>query len=98
MPERAVTDYPALVDDIGVLDQVVGPAFAESERAALRHQNRYRRQQVIILLGSAVLTGLGGLQAVFPVTVARPRCSPCSGMVLAVVSNAVNELNALEHS
>ena len=38
----------------------------ESDRAALMHQNRYRRQQVLVVIGSAVIGGLGGLQAVFP--------------------------------
>jgi hypothetical protein len=95
-PERA-ENYPALVDDIAVLDRVVGPVFAESDREALQHQNRYRRQQVIILLGSALLTGLGGLQAVFPGYAWPGLLLALLGVGLAVVSNTVNELNALEH-
>ena len=63
--EHAVR-YPALAADLAVLDEVVTPAFAELDEAALRDQNRYRRQQVVVLLGSALATGLGGLQAVFP--------------------------------
>lgn len=95
-PERA-ENYPALVDDIAVLDRVVGPVFVESDREALRHQNRYRRQQVIILLGAALLTGLGGLQAVFPNHAWPGLLLALLGAGLAVVSNTVNELNALEH-
>jgi hypothetical protein len=49
-----------------VLDREVAGAFAELDLAALRGQNSYRRQQVLILLGSALLTGLGGLQAILP--------------------------------
>jgi hypothetical protein len=89
-------DYPALADDIATLDTVVGPAFADSDREALLHQNRYRRQQVVILVGSAVLTGLGGLQAVFPQQAWPGLLLGLLGAALAVISNAVNELNALE--
>jgi Protein of unknown function (DUF4231) len=90
------TDYPELADDITTVDQVVGPAFREADLAALRHQNRYRRQQVVIILGSAVLTGLGGLQAVFPEQRWPGLVLGLLGALLAVLSTAVNELNALE--
>jgi hypothetical protein len=66
IPPAARAAYPALASDIEVLDREVGPVFAEYDRAALRDQNSYRRQQVLIFLGSALVTGLGGLQAVFP--------------------------------
>lgn len=58
--------YPAFAADFEVLDQVVAPAFERFDVQALCDQNRYRRQQVFVLLGSAILTGLGGLQAVVP--------------------------------
>ena len=96
MPLDKAQDYPALADDIATLDRLVGPAFAASDREALLHQNRYRRQQVVILLGSAVLTGLGGLQAVYPDTTWPGLSLALLGALLAVLSNAVNELNALE--
>jgi len=57
-------DYPELADDIAVADEVVASAFADSDREALLNQNGYRRQQVAIILGTALLSGLGGLQAV----------------------------------
>jgi Protein of unknown function (DUF4231) len=66
IPESSRAGYPELAADFAVLDRVVAPAFTETDLAALRDQNRYRRQQVLILLGSALVTGLGGLQAVFP--------------------------------
>jgi hypothetical protein len=64
-PDRRAA-YPELAADFAVLDREVVPAFTEYDKAALRDQNRYRRQQVLILLGSALVTGLGGLQAVSP--------------------------------
>ncbi|MGR6917262.1 DUF4231 domain-containing protein [[Actinomadura] parvosata] len=64
-PDRR-PDYPGLAADFAFLDDELSPAFAEYDGQARRDQNRYRRQQVLILLGSAVITGLGGLQAVLP--------------------------------
>jgi Protein of unknown function (DUF4231) len=58
--------YPAFAADFEVLDRLVAPAFAELDETALREQNRHRRQQVVIALGSALITGLGGLQAALP--------------------------------
>lgn len=66
VPPETAKDYPALEDDIETLDRVVGPAYREADLAALLHQHRYRRQQVLILLGSTLVTGLGGLQALLP--------------------------------
>jgi hypothetical protein len=58
--------YPALAADFELLDEEVTPAFAEYDTEALRGQNRYRRQQIGIMLGSALMSGFGGAQAVFP--------------------------------
>jgi Protein of unknown function (DUF4231) len=66
IPDKNRSSYPELAPDFSVLDRHVTPAFTKHDLAALRDQNRYRRQQVLILLGTALLTGLGGLQAVFP--------------------------------
>jgi hypothetical protein len=92
-----VADYPELADDISAVDQVVTPAFHDADLSALRHQNRYRRQQVVIIVGSALLTGLGGLQAVFPGEKWPGLLLALLGALLAVLSNAVNELSALEN-
>ena len=64
LPPGAAEAHPALGDDIRLLDEVVGPEFRRADSAALLHQHRYRRQQVLIILGSTLVTGLGGLQAV----------------------------------
>ena len=92
----AARRYPALADDLRILDEVVGPAFAASERAALLAQNRYRRQQVVLLLGSAALTGLGGLQAVLPSERWPSLGLAVLAVVLTAVSRAAGELKALE--
>ncbi|GAA3260845.1 hypothetical protein GCM10020216_101030 [Nonomuraea helvata] len=66
IPARKQDAYPGLAADFEVLDREVTPVFARYDGAALRDQNRYRRQQVLILLGSALIAGLGGVQAVLP--------------------------------
>ena len=66
IPDEKRALYPELAPDFTKLDQEVTPVFTKYDLAALRGQNRYRRQQVLILLGTALVTGLGGLQAVFP--------------------------------
>lgn len=74
--------YPALAEDLAYADKTVGPAFAESDRTALLAQNRYRRQQVTVILGSVVLSGLGGLQAAL-------RDASWPGLALAIVGFAL---------
>jgi Protein of unknown function (DUF4231) len=66
IPEDSRSGLSELSSDFALLDKEVAPAFTEYDKAALRDQNRYRRQQVLIILGSTLMTGLGGLQAVFP--------------------------------
>ncbi|MCK2218296.1 DUF4231 domain-containing protein [Actinomadura sp. ATCC 31491] len=66
IPSETRAAYPELVDDFEVLDRELTPAFTAYDGKALRDQNRYRRQQVLILLGSTLIAGLGGLQAVLP--------------------------------
>ncbi|MFF4879405.1 DUF4231 domain-containing protein [Micromonospora sp. NPDC000668] len=55
-----------LAEDITELDQVVRPVFDAYDRKALCEQNAHRRQHVTVLGGSAVLTALGGVQALLP--------------------------------
>jgi hypothetical protein len=88
LPADTAERYPALAEDVRTLDAVAGPAFAEADRDALADQNRHRRQQVAILLGSALLSGLGGVQAVWP-----DRSWP--GLVLFLLGAAVTALSGL---
>jgi hypothetical protein len=66
VPVDSRAAYPKLTPDFAVIDRELAPAFEGYDKTALRDQNRYRRQQVTIMLGSALVTGLGGLQAVSP--------------------------------
>jgi hypothetical protein len=93
---KASSDYPELAEDIAVANEVIGPAFAESDRAALREQNRYRRHQVVIILGTALLSGLGGLQAVFPEQRWPGILLVLLGLVLTFVGRAAGELGTFD--
>ena len=86
--------FPELAEDTAVADQVIGPVFAECDRAALREQNRYRRQQVVIIFGTALVSGLGGLQAVFPDQRWPGVLLVVLGLLLAFVGQVAGELKA----
>lgn len=94
IPDHERAAYPTLAEDFEVLDREVGPAFHDSDLAALRHQHRYRRQQVTILLGSALASGLGGLQAVFAETRWPGLLLAAVGVALAASSRTAGELHA----
>jgi len=64
LPPEARSNWPALVADFDVLDAEVAPAFQKFDRIALAEQNRYRLEQMLVAIGSALMIGLGGLQAV----------------------------------
>jgi hypothetical protein len=96
LPADTRARYPALAEDVDVLEQVVGPEFAKSDRAALVEQNRYRRQQVVIALGAVLLSGLGGLQAVIPDQRWPGLLLVVLGLTLTAIGRAVGELGTFE--
>jgi hypothetical protein len=71
--------FPDLQNDLRFLAEVLQPEFEKCDIAALRQQNRYRRQQSILLAAGAVGAGLGAVQAAFA-SIAWP------GVLLAVTS------------
>lgn len=87
--------YPALQADFAVLDDVVGGPFAESDRVALVEQNRHRLFQVIILVGSALLSGAAALQGVFPDQRWPGIAAAALGLVLAGLGQIAGELGTL---
>ena len=93
LPPAAAETYPALADDIRTLAEVVGPEFHEADRAALLHQHRYRRQQILILVGSTLVTGLGGLQAAVPTSSVPGIALAVLGLAVTWLSRTAGELN-----
>lgn len=63
VPKEEQAQYPALAADFAFLDKHLLPSFVELDRRAQHEQNRFRRQQLLILLGGAITTVLGATQA-----------------------------------
>src|SRR5687767_8881684 len=95
IPDDKRASYPSLAPDFQVLDRELTAAFVEADLAALRRQNRYRRQQVTILLGSAALTGHGGLQALFADQRWPGLLLAALGILLAATGRVTRELDDL---
>ena len=58
-------EFPDLRDDLHFLAEVLQPQFEKCDIEALREQNRYRRQQLVLLAGGTIGAILGALQAAF---------------------------------
>lgn len=84
VPEEEQANYPALVDDFAFLDEYLVPAFAELDRCAQREQNRFRRQQLFLLLGGVATTVLSMAQVAVE--------DPWPGVLVAVTGAAVGAL------
>jgi hypothetical protein len=65
LPATTASDHPELADDLRVVEQVLAGPFEAADLEALTLQNAHRRRSVVVLLGSALLTGLGALQAAY---------------------------------
>src|SRR3954452_9180989 len=61
--ERATEQYPMLADDLHELQEIVMPLYWECDSEANLEQNRYRRQQVLLVIGGLVTSVFGAVQA-----------------------------------
>lgn len=95
IPAERRSDYPSLADDIDALDKYVAAPFRQADLAALGHQNRFRRVQVVVLFGSALMSGFGGLQAVFPEQRWPGVLLAVLGLLLGLANRLGGEQNAL---
>jgi hypothetical protein len=60
--EEHWTDYPALSEDFAILDRELLPRFRELDDEALAAQNRFRREQLVLIVAGASAAVLGALQ------------------------------------
>ena len=65
IPAQEQKQYPDLEQDFGALEEKLLPRFHELEAQSLEAQNRYRRQQVTLIIGGAAASTLGAAQAAF---------------------------------
>jgi hypothetical protein len=56
---------PTFEEDFRILEQVLEPSFTKFDVKALQMQNRFRRQQVILITTGFLVTSLGAVQASF---------------------------------
>lgn len=96
LPDDVAENYPALAEDIAVLEAEVGRAFAKADQEALRNQNTYRRQQVVLILGATLLSGLGGVQAALSSQSWPGIALTALGLALGVLGQTAGELQTFE--
>ncbi|MGH9767670.1 MAG: DUF4231 domain-containing protein [Blastocatellia bacterium] len=63
LPLDAQNRFPELKSDFDFLEQELMPGFRRLDNEALRAQNQYRRQQVILIAGGVIVATLGAVQA-----------------------------------
>jgi hypothetical protein len=63
LPRGAKTSYPNLIPDLAFLDQALMPDFRRLDRDALRCQNNFYLAQLTLIVGGALATILGAVQA-----------------------------------
>ena len=63
VPAEAQTQSPAFSDDFKTLEDELMPHFRELDAEALRVQNQFRLNQVMLIFGGALATILGALHA-----------------------------------
>jgi hypothetical protein len=94
VPPELRARCPALEDDFAVLDRELMPRFQELDRTALRAQNQFRLEQVILLLGGVLAVMLGALQGALRDAAWPGVVEGLVGVLLAVVGVRTRELHA----
>lgn len=61
--EEAKADYPEFKEDFEILDRELVPYFERFDQASLQAQNRFRWEQLVLILLSTLATALGAFQA-----------------------------------
>jgi hypothetical protein len=65
VPARVRADYPTLAADFRTLDEVVARPFEQCDLEAMENQHAHRVHQVVVILGSALVSVLGAVEAAF---------------------------------
>jgi hypothetical protein len=97
VPADVQTKYPELASDFAILDQELMPRFYELDNQALKAQNQFRLEQLVLVIGSAIATILGGLQGAFTNTPWPGLLEGLLAVVLTVVAVRTRELRAQRH-
>lgn len=57
------SEFPDFKDDFEILERELMPYFRQLDNEALRAQNQFRRQQLILIAGGIIATTFGAIQA-----------------------------------
>jgi hypothetical protein len=94
VPPDVQRKYPAFASDFAILDEELMPRFYELDNEALRAQNQFRLEQLVLIIGSAIAAILGGLQGAFTNTPWPGLIEGLLAVVLTVVAVRTRELRA----
>lgn len=89
-------NYPALEDDFKKLNGILIPVFQKIDEQALKLQNQFRLWQVIFILGGALATILGALQATFSSAPWLGIVEAILAVILTTVTGTVRQLKLQE--
>lgn len=65
IPADRIEAYPALEGDLRTVNEVLTPVYSEHDLGALRAQNSYWTQQVLLIGVTALTTAFGSVQAAY---------------------------------
>jgi len=86
----------ALTTDLEFLAVALEPTFGTCDTEALREQNRYRRQQLVVLAGGVTGAVVGALEAVFAKAVWLGALVALLALLSVVYAQAMRKRRALE--
>lgn len=92
-PEEQST-YPELARDLQVLDEELMPKFYALDKKALKSQNQFWLEQLILLIGSALAAILGAIQIAFINSAIPGLVETVVTILLAAITYRVRVLNA----
>jgi uncharacterized protein DUF4231 len=86
--------FPDLKSDFEILEETLMPRFRNLDDEALRAQNQFRRQQIILIVGGVITTTLGAIQAAFTEKIWPGAAEAAVAAVLTMVSVIAHDFDA----
>jgi hypothetical protein len=93
MPSDKRTTFSTFGDDFAVLDSELIPFFRDLDNSALQAQNQFRREQIILIGGSALAATIGAIQTALSTAAlhsAADSARPWVGVVEAILAAALS--------
>jgi hypothetical protein len=94
IPLENEADFPELVADFALLNSELMPSFYALDADALRAQNQFRLEQMVLLVGSALAAILGAVQIALINSVVPGIVETLVTILLAAITYRVRAFNA----